>query len=237
MQALGLSAVSDIVDQSPGAVKGGRAEIIGVPRDHIAGGVTDRAVDALDCRIHGAPPGGIRREICDCLVAAIVVFIVVRIVVSIVVSIVMPIVVPCRGGVAWRETAFGALPFGEEFRHIAHQIFDDRQVSQRRQFELLSARDVFHISAASPARPAIDHHRAGAAHANAAGKAVTQARFNIALNPGYHVEHRLAWLLRHPVVGYFPTGLVAPPHGDADFTGLSSRHGWHGPVDEGVDGG
>src|SRR5205807_6632262 len=52
-QALVIAVIAHVVDQAPGAVERGRAEILGIPRHYVAGGVADAAADAFD--------GGIRR--------------------------------------------------------------------------------------------------------------------------------------------------------------------------------
>ena len=52
-QPLRVAGVAHVVDERPGAVERGRAEIVRVPAHRVAGGVADAAIDALDGGIGG----------------------------------------------------------------------------------------------------------------------------------------------------------------------------------------
>src|SRR5690349_644696 len=57
-----IAAVTHVVDQRPGAVERGRAEIVGIPRDDVAARVADGAADALDAGVGGAARAALRRH-------------------------------------------------------------------------------------------------------------------------------------------------------------------------------
>ncbi len=68
--------------------------------------------------------------------------------------------------------AAGGHPFVEKRVHVGGQILDHRQVSQGRNGENVVLDHLLDVGAAGPTRHAVDHHGAGAAHADAAGIAV-----------------------------------------------------------------
>ena len=76
------------------------------------------------------------------------------------------------------------------------QVADDGEVAQGRDLDGVVAHDFVHMRAAGPARRAVDGHRAGAAHADAAGKAVGERRIERALDVGDHIQHGLAGMAR-----------------------------------------
>src|SRR4029079_1043255 len=61
-EALRVAGVALVVDQGPGAVERGRAEIVGVPAHRIARRVADAAIDALDAGIRRAARRAVRRN-------------------------------------------------------------------------------------------------------------------------------------------------------------------------------
>src|SRR6185436_423762 len=144
-------------------------EILRVPRHHVARRVAHRAADALDAGIRLHARRRIRAHFREIVLA--------------------------RGMAA--ELAFGARPLVEELAHVRHQVANDRQIAQRsnRQFILLS--NLVDMRPAGPARHAVHHHRARAAHADPAGEAIGERRIERALDVGNDVEHGLARLARH----------------------------------------
>jgi len=109
------------------------------------------------------------------------------------------------------ELALGARPLVEELGHVGGQVLDHRQVGQRRDLELTGSFDhLGHVRAAGPARLAVDRHRAGTAHAHAAREAVAERGFQVALDVGDDVEHRLAALAGHVVGTEAALRLAAP---------------------------
>ena len=65
-----LALVAHVVDQRPGAVERRRAEIIRVPRHHVAGRIADAAADAFDAGVGRLPFGRCRRHHGEILLAA-----------------------------------------------------------------------------------------------------------------------------------------------------------------------
>src|SRR6185312_7116043 len=59
------------------------------------------------------------------------------------------------------------------------------------------AGDFIHARAAGPARAAVHDHRAGAAHADAARKAIGERGVVLALDLGHHIEHGLMFAARN----------------------------------------
>ena len=113
---------------------------------------------------------------------------------------------------------FCLLPFFEKPAHITGQVLDHRHISQWLDGNVPILHDLVDMSTAGPARNPVDHHRAGAAHAYPTGKAITQGGIEFALNPGNHIEDRLAGLLRDLKILQFSTvGVTAP---NADGKGL-----------------
>src|SRR2546430_1655693 len=68
-EALRIAGVALVVDQGPGAVERGRAQIVGVPAHRVAGRIADAAIDALDAGIRRAAGGAVGRDRLDRLVA------------------------------------------------------------------------------------------------------------------------------------------------------------------------
>ena len=166
-----LAAVAHVVDQRPGAVERRRAEIVLVPGHHVAGRIADAAADAFDAGVGGLPlaasPAAPRRS-------------------------------PLSGSGRARNSPCASLPLVEEVGHLDREVLDHAHVAQR--FELQLARPRDHLAdagAAGPARPAVHHHGAGAAHADAAGEAIGQRGVVLALDLGDHVEHGLVLAPRH----------------------------------------
>ena len=61
---------------------------------------------------------------------------------------------------------------------------------------LLSFRHLLHMGPAGPARLAVHHHGARAAHADTASEAISQRRVFVLLDIRDHIQDRLAFLLR-----------------------------------------
>ena len=117
-----------------------------------------------------------------------------------------------------------ASPFVEEHCHLDREVFDDWQVAQRLELQpLASAPHVDDARAAGPARNAVDDHRAGAAHADAAGKAIGETRILRALDFGDRVEDRLALAQRQRKRFEMAVAIAAP---DVEF----ERIGLHEPT-------
>src|SRR5262249_14881302 len=165
----GVPGVAHVVDQRPGAVERGRPEIVPVPRDDVAGRVTDAAADALDAGVGRPPLRRRRRHHGEVL---------------------------CRRGPRL-EKALGVTPFVEELRHVDREILDDGEVAQRLQLEPAVARDLRYARTAGPARTPVHHHRAGAAHADAAGEAIGECWILLALDLGDDVEDGLVFPARN----------------------------------------
>ena len=92
-----------IIQQSPGALQRGGAEIVLVARHRIAGGVTDGAIDALDPGIGRLT---LNRRFIDRRDGVV-------------------------AGQRAVVNALSFDPFVEERVHIDREVFDDRQISQR----------------------------------------------------------------------------------------------------------
>src|SRR5207253_2484886 len=110
------------------------------------------------------------------------------------------------------ELAARARPFVEELAHVGDEVSHDREIRERRDLEAAAAGHLVHVRAAGPARRAVHHHGARAAHAHAAGEAIRERRVEMALDIGDDVEHRLALLPRN-FEFLEPTVLVASPDG------------------------
>src|SRR5262245_42086687 len=186
-KAVAVAGILDVVDEGPGAIEGGGAEIVLVPAHGIAGGKTYRAVDALDGRVGRDARRGGGLDPLDGIGARL----------------------------AWAEHALGGLPLLEELAHIARQILDHRQVRERPDLDLAFLDHLGGVRAAGPAWPAVDGHGAGPAHADAAGEAIAEGRVGMTLHPGHHIEHGLVGALRH-AENLVAAVLAAAPERDLD---------------------
>ena len=171
-----------VVDERPGAIEGGRPEIVRAPPHNVAGAMAHGAVDALDACVHRAPRigGGVDRGH------------------------------RFASGHCAFEAPARAPPLVEERRRIAHEILDARQVAQRFDDEPAGAGNVLHVAPARPPRPSVHRHCARPAHAHAAREPVRQRGFEMPLDPGDDVEHRLVLRRRH-LVGDELAGVAAAP--------------------------
>src|SRR5581483_4387579 len=175
-------AVAHVVDEGPGAIEGGGAQIVRIPAHRVASRVAYGAVDALDGGVDGEPLGARRRDALDGIALG-----------------------PTRP-----ERALGLLPLLEERLHVAGQVLDDGQVGERADLEPAAFHHLGGVRAAGPARAAVDRHGARPAHADPAGEAVGERGVGVALHPRHHVEHRLALPQRHPVALIASVALPAP---------------------------
>ena len=94
-------AVALVLDQGPGAVERRRAQVLRIPRHHVARGVAHGAADALDAGIRLHARRRVRPHFREVVLA--------------------------RGVAA--EFAFGARPLVEKLAHVGHQVANDRQVA------------------------------------------------------------------------------------------------------------
>ena len=81
------------------------------------------------------------------------------------------------------------------------------------------------MSAAGPARHAVDHHRAASTHANAAGEPVAERRVNVLLHPGHDVQNRLV-LMRRDIKNRWNARRVFAAL-NRDFEGPLRHDGWY----------
>ena len=162
-------------------LSGAGAEIILVPGHHVAGRVADAAADAFDAGIGRAARGRRRRH--D---------------------------VEIGRGFARNRSALGVAPLVEERRHSTARSFTTVKLRSGSSRSLPSVGHLADAGAAGPARAAVHHHGAGAAHADAAGEAVGQRRVLLALNLGDHVEDGLVRAPRHAKVWKAALGRAAP---------------------------
>src|SRR5262249_45763436 len=181
-QPLASRCVAHVVKEGKGPIERGRSQVILVPADRIAGGITHPAIDAFDagigCRTRatrGANP-------LDRIVSRL-----------------------ARG-----EYALSPVPFRKEGLHVADQILDDAQVGERTNLHAAVLCHLLYVCTAGPARPPVDRHGAAAAHADAAGEAVGQRRVGVALHPGDDVEDGLAPPSGHKVGPVAAIGPAAP---------------------------
>ena len=94
--------------------------------------------------------------------------------------------------------ALGVAPFVEERRHVDGEVLHHRHVAKRFELQLAAVGDrLADAGAAGPARAAVHHHGAGAAHADPAGEAVGQGGVLVALDLGDDVENGLMRAPRH----------------------------------------
>src|ERR1700736_2966658 len=196
VHARGVALVAHVVDERPGAVERGGPEIIGIPRHHVAGGMADAPADALDAGVGGLSSRGRRRHDRE-------------------------IVRRLRGRL---EMALGALPLVEERAHVDGKVPHHGEIAQRLEAQHRGGTERGgNARAAGPTWAAVDRHGAGAAHADAAGKAIGERRVLLALDVGDHVEHGLVRAARH-VKCLETAGRPAAPHLDRErFRG--GRHG------------
>jgi hypothetical protein len=178
-------AIAHVVEECPSAVQGRRAEIVGVPADHIAGGVAYAAADALDAGIGRLALGARRLDPGE------------------------------LGGALgrWHEAAPRLLPALEEWSHVDHEVADDREVTQRCYPDAAILRHPRRLRAARPARGGVDLHGAGAAHADTAGEAVGKGRIEPTLHVGDDVEHGLLGPCRHAIGDEAAVRAAAPDQG------------------------
>ena len=90
-------------------------------------------------------------------------------------------------------------PFVEELAHVGDEIANHGQIRERRDLETPISRNRLDVSAAGPARAAVDSHCARAAHADAARETVGERRIDAPLNVRDDVEDGLRRLARHLV--------------------------------------
>ena len=158
-----------VVHDGPGAVQRRRTQIVGIARNRVASRITDRTIDALNACIGRDPLRIIRGDLRHWII---------------------PI-----GGCGM--TAASRDPLVEKWIHVDGQILDDRQVSQRRDFNAVAIQNLPDVGPAGPARHAVHHHGAGSAHPHATGKTVTQRRIRVLLHPRYNIQDRLVFIGRH----------------------------------------
>ena len=175
-------AIAFISNKRPCAVECCRAKILWIPRDHVTGRIAHRAPDALN--------GGVRRASCRRIGAYA-----------------GDRVMSGRRG---HKLTLGFPPLVKEFAHVDDEITHDGKVGERRYLETIVGRHSSNVGAAGPARKSIDRHGAGAAHADATGKAVGKRRIDSALNPGDDVKHGLRFLPWHIVALKLTIGATAP---------------------------
>src|SRR5258708_4544380 len=169
LQPLAVFGFSGIHNQRPCTVQRGWAEIVAIPRHHIARGIADAAADALDAGVDRLALGRVGRDTRE-------------------------VVAFCRLAL---EMAAGALPLVEEGAHVSDQIADHRQVAQRPDGQLIFLDNLVDMGAAGPARHAAHRHPPRSPHAHAARVAVSERRIEMALDVGDDVQHRLARKPRH----------------------------------------
>jgi hypothetical protein len=184
-KAFGLLHVAHVVHQRPRPIERGGPQEIGAPGHDVARRVADAASDALDARLNCAPLPGGRLDTRE-------------------------IIAPRRFAL---ELSLGTRPLVEEIAHVGREVLDHGEVGQRRDLEGIAGDDLGNVRATGPARHAVDGHRAGAAHADAARVAITEGWLEVALNVHDHVEHGLA-LLAPDVVSRELALLFAPPNPD-----------------------
>src|SRR5262249_40578189 len=151
--------------ERPRAIERRRPEIVGIPAHGIAGGIAYPAIDAFDGGIGGDARRAVRPDWFYLVVA----------------------------GLRWLETPPRPRPLVGESADLVGQIFDDGQICERSDLEAAALGHARHVRAAGPARSAVHRHGAGAAHADAAGKAVGQRRVEMALNERHDIEHGLVF--------------------------------------------
>src|SRR5262249_52310726 len=171
LQTLGVAPVAHVVHERPRAIERRRPGIVGIPAHGIAGGIAYPAIDAFDGGVGGDARRAVRPDVLDLLVARL----------------------------RRHEGALRAVPLVEEGAHVGNQILDDGQIRERPDLEAAALGHARHVRAAGPARGAVHRHGAGAAHADAAGKAGRQRRVGIAVNERPNVE---------PGLGFAPGDLV-----------------------------
>ena len=170
VEARVVAGVAHVVDQRPGAVERGRAEIVLVPGHHVAGGMADAAADAFDAGVGGLP---LRRRWRHHMEVA-------------------PAPRPARNAPC-ASRHLSKKPVISTARSLTTVKL--RSGSSRKR--AVVADRLADPRAAGPARAAVHHHGAGAAHADPAGEAVRQGRVLLALDLGHHVEHGLVRAARH----------------------------------------
>ena len=165
-----VARIAHVVDQRPGAVERGRAQIVLVPAHRIAGRIAHGAIDALDGGV-----GGDARRGCPARSAR---------------SASARVLLGANAPLAFCH-------FSKNGGHVAGEVLDDRQVGERADLDAAVLDHLRDVRAAGPARAAVDRHGAAAAHADPAGEAVGERRVGVALHPGHHVEHGLVLAQRH----------------------------------------
>ena len=179
-----IAGVAHVVDQRPGAVERGGAQIVLVPAHRIAGGIAHRAIDALDGGIGGDAR---RRSSARSARSA-----------------------SLRASCSARTRPW---PAATSRRTAAMSQARSLMIGRLASGPISSLPVLHHlrgVRAAGPARAAVDGHGAAAAHADAAGEAVGQRGIGVALHPGDDVEHGLVVALRHGVDLVAAVGLAAP---------------------------
>jgi len=193
IQPFAPRAIARIIHQSPGAIQRGRAKIIAIPGNNIAGSVTNGAANAFNARIGFAPGFA-----AGCYHGKFI-----------------------RHGAIRRilrlKEALRALPFVEKRRQIRRQIADHRQIGQGAQFKrAIGAHHFPHMRPAGPARTAIHGHGARTAHANAAGEAIGKAWVQLSLDMRHYIQHSLI-IARGHFITRKPARFFPPPDTDLEL--------------------
>ena len=162
-----------VVVERPRAVQRRGTQVVLVPGNHVAGGVADAAVDAFDGRVGQLALLALRQHLCRRIVA--------------------------RGRAD--KGISGACPLLKELPHVDDQVLDPRHVAQGLDDDHAGFLDAAHMRAARPARRAVDGHRTGSAHANAAGVAVREAGLLRSLDFRHHIQDGLVVTPRDQVGG------------------------------------
>ena len=113
------------------------------------------------------------------------------------------------------EIALRVRPLFEKLAHVTGEVLDQWQIAQWFDGQAVVAHHLVDVGAAGPARDAVNHHRAGTAHANPTGKAVTEAGIEMTLDPGDNIENRLARLLRYLKLFKVATRRCTSPYADS----------------------
>ena len=92
---------------------------------------------------------------------------------------------------------FSRHPLVEKRIHICHQIFDERQIAQWPDLNLIVDQNPGYMRSASPAWYAVYHHGATAAHTHPTGEPVAKRRVGVLLNPRHNIKHCLVRLGRY----------------------------------------
>jgi len=152
-------AVPAVGKQGEGPVDGGRAAVVGVVVHHAAAGHAAAAGDALGGQSDVLSLLGIRANDGRFV-----------------------------GGNGRMEIGHRLFVFLEERFHVHHQVLDDRKVVQGADGDFLF-RQIRHHGFARQPLPAVDDHRAGAAHAHPAGVPKREARVLFCLDFEQNVEN------------------------------------------------